>query len=248
MNKKIDIFVSIAPFREDDARGKLVVVIDVLRACSTMVTALQNGAKSIIPVDNMDAANRLSRNLDASHYLLCGEKGGAKIDGYQLGNSPLEYTREVVEGKTIILNTTNGTKAVKKAASAKELLIGSFSNLKQVVEKLKTAQQDIALICAGWQGRLALEDMLCAGNIIDELYDGRMPDPPTDSVRVAFDLYKKYGDDLRKAVQQSDHARRLQQMAAAEDIEYCCRRDLTDVLPVLSDGIITNDNGKKEEI
>jgi 2-phosphosulfolactate phosphatase len=245
MNNEINLFVSVAAFREDDMRGKTVVVIDVLRACSTMITALKNGAKSIIPVANMDAAGRISKNLDASQYLLCGEKEGIKIDGYQLGNSPLEYTREVVDGKTIILNTTNGTKAVKKASSSRDLIIGSFINLKQVVGKLKTADMEIALVCAGWQGKLALEDILCAGNIIYDLYGGRLPDSASDSVKVAFDLYEKYGDDLEEAVQQTDHARRLQHMAAADDITYCCQRDFTDVLPGLSDGIITNENGKE---
>jgi 2-phosphosulfolactate phosphatase len=245
VKNKMDVYVSVASLSEEDAKGKVVVVIDVLRACSTMIAALQNGAKSIIPVKDMDAASRISQNMDAGQFLLCGEKEGSKIDSYQLGNSPLEYAREVVEGKIIILNTTNGTKAVKKASSSKELIIGSFTNLNQVVEKLRTAEKEIALFCAGWQGRLALEDMLFAGNIIHELYGGQLPDPSTDSVKAAFELYQKYSDDIDSAIRQSDHARRLKDLVASDDLDYCCRRDVTDVLPMLSDGIITNYNGKE---
>src|SRR5699024_9710275 len=102
-----------------------------------------------------------------------------------LGNSPLEYTRDVVEEKTIILKSTNGTKAVKKAESAEKLVIGSFLNMRKVVEFLKSTDQEIVLVCAGWHGRLSLEDMLCAGNIISELYDGQLPALASDSTRVA---------------------------------------------------------------
>lgn len=245
MSNEIDVFMSTASFREEDVRDKTVVVIDVMRACSTMVTALDNGAKNIIPVEDMDEANRISQNLDDSQYLLCGEKDGVKIEGYHLGNSPLEYTREVVEEKTIILNSTNGTKAVKKASVAGELIVGSFLNLTEVVEALKTAEHNIALICAGWHGRLSLEDTIYAGNIIYDLYDGRLPDSASDSASIAFELYKKFGDDIETTFKQSDHAQRLKGIISLDDIEHCCRKDSTDALPVLREGIITNDNGKK---
>ncbi len=246
MNNTIDVFSSVPSFHEDDIRDKTVVVIDVLRATTTMVTALQNGAKGIIPVENMDAAGRISQSLDSPQYLLCGEKDGKKIEGYQLGNSPLEYTPEVVEGKTIILNTTNGTKAVKKATIAEEVIIGSFLNLKATVEKLQSAENEIALICAGWRGRLSLEDMLCAGNIIYELCDGHLPDHAKDGVRVSFGLYEKFGDDVEAAVKTSNHAVRLRDIINPEDITHSCKTNITDVLPILKEGIITNSNGKEK--
>jgi 2-phosphosulfolactate phosphatase len=243
MMNEIDAYMAVPSFQEEDMRGKTVVVIDVLRASTTMVAALTNGAKKIIPIKSMDAAGPITQNMDASDYLLCGEKDGKKIEGYHLGNSPLEYTREVVEGKTVILNTTNGTKAVKKAASAGELMIGCFSNLNQVVERLKAADGDIALVCAGWRGRLSLEDMLCAGNIIYDLYDGDLPPLVKDSVGIAFGLYKKFGDDIAGVVKQSNHARRLREFIDHDDITYSCKTNITDVLPVLKEGIITNLNG-----
>ncbi len=246
MKNKIDVFISVPSFQEDDVREKVVVVIDVLRASTTMVTALKNGAKGIIPVENMDAAGRISQSLDSPQYLLCGEKDGKKIEGYHLGNSPGEYSREVVEGKTIILNTTNGTKAVKKAAIAEEVIIGSFLNLKQVVEKLKTVDREISLICAGWRGRLSLEDLLCAGNIIYELNDGVLPEKAKDGVRVAFGLYEKFGDDIESAIKTSNHAVRLSEIINTDDITHSCKVNIADVLPILKDGIITNFNGKEK--
>jgi 2-phosphosulfolactate phosphatase len=245
MNKEIDVFMSVPSFQEDDMRGKTVIIIDVLRAGSTMVTAIQNGAKGIIPVANMDMAGKISQNLNSPQYLLCGEKDGEKIEGYHLGNSPLEYSREMVEGKKIILNTTNGTKAVKKAAIAEEVIIGSFLNLNSVVEKLKTANNEIALVCAGWRGRLSLEDLLCAGNIIYELYGDTLPANASDGALIAFGLYEKFGDDIEAAVKTSNHARRLQGIIDQKDILYCCNRNVVDVLPILNDGIITDFHGKE---
>ena len=103
----IDVFFSAQSFQENELRDKSVVVIDVLRATSTIVTAMMNGAKGVIPVEDMGEASRISQSVDSDNYMLCGEKDGAKIDGYDLGNSPLEYTRDTVSGKTLIFNTTN---------------------------------------------------------------------------------------------------------------------------------------------
>jgi 2-phosphosulfolactate phosphatase len=246
MKNSIDVFMAVPSFQEEDMRGKTVVIIDVLRASSTMVTAIENGAKGIIPVDNMDAAGRISQSLDSPQYLLCGEKDGKKIEGYHLGNSPLEYTADVVEGKTIILNTTNGTKAVKKATIAKEVIIGSFLNLSSVIDKLKSVEGDIALVCAGWRGRLSLEDSLCAGNIIYELNEGKLPQKAKDGVRVAFGLYEKFSDDIQTAVKTSNHAMRLQGVIDEQDILHSCKLNVMDVLPVLNEGIITDFHGKEK--
>lgn len=245
MKNNIDVFVSVPSFQEEDIRGKAVVVIDVLRASTTMITALDNGAKGIIPVDNMDAAGRISQSLDSPQYLLCGEKDGKKIEGYHLGNSPLEYTADVVEGKTIILNTTNGTKAVKKASNALSLMIGSFLNMDQIVARLNEMDCEIALLCAGWRGRLSLEDLLCAGNIIYDLNDGSLPKNACDGVRVAFGLYEKFGDDIEGVIKTSNHAVRLSEIIDTDDITHSCKSNISDVLPILKDGIITNFHGKE---
>ncbi|NGP77759.1 2-phosphosulfolactate phosphatase [Balneolaceae bacterium YR4-1] len=245
MIKELEVFTSATSFQEDEMRGKTAVMIDVLRASSTIVTALANGAKGVIPVADMGAGSKISQSMDTENILLCGEKDGEKIEGYDLGNSPFEYTPELVNGKTIILNTTNGTKALMRASHARHITVGSFLNLGSVVEYLKDKER-IILVCAGWRGRLSLEDLLCAGNIIYELTSGELPDTAFDGAKVAFGLYEKFGDDIEKTVLSSNHAHRLQDIVGTEDLSYCSRVNAMDVLPVMKEGIITDFHGKEK--
>lgn len=241
--KKLDVFYSLHSFQEDELRDKTVVIIDVLRASSTIVSAFMNGAKAIIPVGDMGEASKISQNVDSDNYLLCGEKDGEKIEGYDLGNSPLEYTKEIVEGKNLIFNTTNGTKAIKKSLGSSKTFIASFLNVGAIVEELKTQENDIVLVCAGWKGRLAFEDMLLAGNIIYLLSDGSLSNDSRDGAKVAFGLYDKYGDDISTVIHQSNHAMRLKDIIGTSDIDYCCQVDITDMLPRLKEGMITLTDG-----
>lgn len=245
MIKELEVFTSATSFQEDEMRGKTVIMIDVLRASSTIVTALAHSAKGVIPVADMGAGSKISQSMDTKNILLCGEKDGEKIEGYDLGNSPLEYTREVVQGKTIVLNTTNGTKALMRASLASEILVGSFLNMTTIAGYLKD-KENIALVCAGWRGRLSLEDLLCAGNIIYELTGGELPETAFDGAKVAFGLYEKFGDDIEKAVQSSNHAHRLKDIVGTEDLSYCSRVNATDVLPVMKEGIISDFHGKEK--
>ncbi|MDR8394213.1 2-phosphosulfolactate phosphatase [Aliifodinibius sp. S!AR15-10] len=245
MNKNIDLCVSAHSFQEEELRDKVTVVIDVLRASSTIVTALNSGAKGIIPVQDMDAAGKISINLDSPNFLLCGEKDGKKIEGYDLGNSPAEYSPETVKGKTIIFKTSNGTQAIKRSTMSKEILVGTFLNLQSVLNRLREVENDIVLVCAGWKGRLALEDMLCAGNIAHELTGGHLPGDASDGVKVAFGLYEKFGNDIENTLRNSNHAKRLDHITENDDISYCSQLNTMDVLPTLKEGIITDANGKK---
>lgn len=245
MIKELEVFTAATSFQEDEMRGKTAVMIDVLRASSTIVTALANGAKGVIPVADMGAGSRISQSMDTENFLLCGEKDGEKIEGYDLGNSPLEYTEKVVRGKTIVLNTTNGTKALMRASLAKDIVVGSFLNLNSIVEYLKDKER-LVLVCAGWRGRLSLEDLLCAGNIIYELTNGELPDIAFDGAKVAFGLYEKFGDDIEKTVLSSNHARRLQDIVGTEDLSYCSNVNAMPVLPVMKEGIITDFHGKEK--
>ncbi|MDX1590837.1 MAG: 2-phosphosulfolactate phosphatase [Balneolaceae bacterium] len=238
-NRSIDVFFSAQSFQETENRNKTVVVIDVLRATSTIITALMNGARGVISVEDMNEASKISQNVDSKNHLLCGEKDGVKIEGYDLGNSPLEYTRERVEGKTLIFNTTNGTKAVKKSMVSSDVIIGAFLNVSAVTRYLTESKNDIILLCAGWKGRLALEDTLLAGSIIYKLYDGSLPDTAPDGAKVAFGLYEKYRDDIETVIKQSNHAVRLGNIVGLEDVSYCCQTDICDRIPVLTDGIIS---------
>lgn len=245
MIETLDVFSSAHSFQEEDLRGKTVVMIDVLRASSTMVTALHNGAKGVIPVGDMDDASKISHNLDNKSFLLSGEKNGVKIEGYDLTNSPLGHTEDVVVDKTIILNTTNGTKAINRSGHAEKIIIGSFLNLDTVVEYLKQIDREFVLVCAGWRGRLSFEDLLCAGNIIYELSSGELPKSARDGAKVAFGLYEKFADDIESSIKSSNYAVRLKDIVSEEDISYCCQRSIMQVLPVLNEGIISDLNGKE---
>ncbi|MEX2573006.1 MAG: 2-phosphosulfolactate phosphatase [Balneolaceae bacterium] len=243
----LDVFFSVQTFQEDQLRGKSVVIVDVLRATSTIVTALANGAKAVIPVGDMGEASRISQSVDSDDYLLCGEKDGIKIDGYDLGNSPLEYKSEVIAGKSLIFNTTNGTKAIKKSMGAEDIFIASFLNLDAVVDVLKKTERDIVIVCSGWRGRLSLEDLLLAGNIIYKLSGGTLQPDARDGAKVAFSLYEKFGNDLQSVILNSNHATRLQELGGNEDISYCCQLNSSRVLPVLKEGIITNRYAEETE-
>lgn len=243
--KTLDVFFSAGSFNDEELRNKVVVVIDVLRASSTIVTALLNGAKEIIPVEDMGEASRISQSVDSENLLLCGEKDGIKIDGYDLGNSPFEYTREAVGGKTLVFNTTNGTMAIKRGVGADKLYVASFLNLSAVVSELKSTTKDIILVCAGWRGRLGLEDLLLAGAIIYNLGDQHGASDLRDGSKVALGIYEKYREDLLAVILNSNHAVRLNNIAGEEDIRYCSQVDICNLLPELNDGIITAQYGKE---
>ena len=166
----IEVFLTSNGIEEDDVRDRTVVVIDVLRACSTIVTALDHGARAVVPVLDMAQASRIAANLDPNIYRLGGERGGEKIEGYHLGNSPLEYTPEEVEGRDVILNTTNGTKALTRTRAARHLVAGCLLNAGRVVDFIRRAGADATIVCAGRQNRISLEDTVCAGLILDRLW------------------------------------------------------------------------------
>ncbi len=239
----IDVFFSVQTFQEEDLRGKSAVIIDILRATSSITTAIANGAKKVIPVEDMGDASKIAHTMDSNDYLLCGEKNGVKIDGYHLGNSPLDYTPEAIEDKTLIFNTTNGTKAIKKAGLANRIYIGSFLNQQSILNKLTEHDDEVVLICAGWRGRLALEDTLFAGSLLYHLFDGQLPQKTKDGAKVAFGLYEKFKDQLEETIKGSDHAYRLSQLVPENDIPFCCQVNKFDVLPGMRDGLITDLNG-----
>ncbi|MEM6783409.1 MAG: 2-phosphosulfolactate phosphatase, partial [Bacteroidota bacterium] len=230
---------------EDDLRGCTVVAIDVLRACSTIVTALANGAKALIPVSDMVQAGRLAANLDADTGLLGGERGGKRIDGFQVGNSPAEYTPEAVMDRTVVLTTTNGTQAIARAKQAHAVTIGCFLNASRIVEYLRTVETEIVLHCAGWQGRIALEDTLFAGYVLHHLWDGRLPADATDACRIAHAQYRADRHRLAAALKESEHARRLIALGQEADLDYCAQMDAVPVLPLYHESRLLLDGDEK---
>ena len=230
-----EVFLTYSNVSEEDVRNRTVVVIDVLRACSTIVTALDRGARAVLPVADMAEAGKIASNLDPDVYRLGGERDGQKIDGYDLGNSPLEYTAEVVEDRDVILNTSNGTQALSRATTAKHLVAACFLNADRVVDFVRSVDDEVTIVCAGRQNRLALEDTLCAGLLLERLWNREEPDVVTDSAHTAFTLYETDRDDLRAALDRSNHAEALVEQGFADDLDYCFRVDTHSVLPYYSE-------------
>lgn len=231
----VEVFLTHSNVTEDDVRDRSVVVIDVLRACSTIATALQNGARAVMPVPDMAEASKIAANLDPDVYRLGGERDAEKIEGYHLGNSPLEYTREQVEDRDVILNTTNGTKALSRARTASHLVAGCFLNAGRVVDFIREAGRDVAIICAGRQNRLSLEDTLCAGLMLERLWDGAEPDAATDSAHTAFTLFHTDRHDVGAALRRANHAQNLVDRGYSDDVDYCFQVDALPVLPYYTD-------------
>jgi 2-phosphosulfolactate phosphatase len=230
-----EVFLTYSSVVPEDVRDQTVVVIDVLRACSTIVTALDRGARAVLPVSDMAEAGRIAANLDPDVYRLGGERDGEKIDGYHLGNSPREYTRDAVDQRDLILNTTNGTRAFTRATEAKHLVAGCFLNAERVVDFVRTVDDEVTIVCAGSRNRLALEDTLCAGLLLDRLWAHEKPTLLTDSAHTAYTLYRTDRNDLSSALRTTNHAERLKQKGFGDDLEYCFRTDALSVLPYYSD-------------
>ncbi len=244
----VEVYLTAHSATEDDLKGKAVIVVDVLRASSTVVTALNHGARAVIPVADMAEASRISAHSDATTSLLGGERGGHKIDGYALGNSPLEYTPEMVQGKTIILNTSNGTRSITKARGAADVAIGCFLNASKVIEFAWKAEQDVVILCAGSADRAALEDILCAGLILNQLWGGQEPKNRSDAAHIALTQYAQDHGDLATTLARSNHARHLVELGFEEDVAYCAQVDAIPLLPIYHDSRIVLQNPEDAKV
>jgi len=220
--------------------GKLVVIIDVLRASSTIVTALANGCRGFIPILSPDQAKKKAQQFEKERILLGGEREGIKIEGFDLGNSPREYKREAVKDKTIIFSTTNGVKTLEMAKGAHRIIIGSFLNLQAVCNYCINYRGDILIICAGKEGRFSLEDAACAGMIINSLRDvfsGACQE--VDVNLTAQLLYVKFGNNILEILRKSQHGRYLESIGLGEDLKFCSQLDFFHIVPIFRDGIIS---------
>ncbi len=229
--------ITVLPFASavmpEFVKDKTVVIIDVLRATSVMVTALSNGAHEIIP--SATIVQSRSHKLSHPEALLCGERKGDKIDGFDLGNSPLDYSPETVAGKSVILTTTNGTVAVENSLGAKKLIMGAFLNLDAIVEALNSYREAV-LVCAGTENRFSMDDSLCAAWIIHRL-NQRVKTVPDDLGNYLLrSLNPK--KPLSSALKDCRHANYLVSKGYAGDVDYCLQMDIYDVVPVYDHGRI----------
>jgi len=235
---KIDVIGSATQVNAESVRGKTAVIIDVLRATSVMVTALANGAKQVIPVISPEEAFVMKEKMGDA-VLLGGERDAIPITGFDYGNSPLQYTRDVVAGKTIVMTTTNGTLAINNAADADQLIIASFLNAEEVVKCIRD-KEDIALICSGTDGQFTLEDALCAGYLIEQLLMYNETINLTDMAVAMHQLYKASGQDIIALASQGKHYQNLVRKGFVKDLAYCFRTGVLDNVPVRVGGVLRN--------
>lgn len=218
-----------------DVTHATVVIIDVLRATSTIATALYNGAKCVIPVDSVAKCIELGRQIDG---ITAGERDGMIAEGLEHGNSPFEYPREFIGGRTLVLTTTNGTKLLHMALDrgASQIITGSFPNLQAVCKYLIAQNQPVVLGCAAWKDRINIEDMLFAGAVINQIKEHFSIN--CDSSQIAATVYEDAKADLFGFMQakNASHYRRLMGYGLEKDIRYCLTPDVANVLPLYENG------------
>jgi len=219
--------------------SRVVVVIDVLRATSVMVKAISQGARELFPVRTVEEAFELARSFPPETTLLGGERGGKQIEGFDLGNSPREYTAEKIRGKQLIITTTNGTKAFHSVAAAREIMAGSFFNVGATADRCLHLGHDLLIFLSGNYGKFSLDDTVCGGMLIDLLLrKSNAPLEMSDASLSAHILYQKFQMNLSEAFHLSSHGKYLISIGLEEDLSYCARTDVTDIVPVFQDGVI----------
>jgi 2-phosphosulfolactate phosphatase len=224
---QIDVCLSPELIHLYDLKGRIVVVVDILRATSCMTAGLANGVEAIHPVASLEAC----RALMEAGYIGAAERGGQKVDGFDIGNSPFSYMEPAYKGKKIAVTTTNGTVAIDKSKNADQVIIGSFLNLTAVAGYVRQQHKDIIILCAGWQGRVNLEDTLFAGALTEQLKD--VFQIKCDAAIGALTLYNAEGDNISQYLDQSAHVQRLKGFNIQKDIDFCLTKDQFDVIPVL---------------
>lgn len=217
-----------------DISEKQVVIIDILRATTCMLSAFMMGAEHIKAFDDLDKC----RTMKSEGYLIAGEREGLKVEDFDLGNSPFDYIDFGVKGRKIAMTTTNGTKALIKSSSSKNIFIGSFLNAKAISNKLKNGNSEVLLFCAGWKGRPNSEDSLFAGMIISQLIESNFG-LDGDEALMCFDFYKKNENNIYNVIKNSAHAKRLAKHTDIQkDLEYCSQINKSRLVPVFKNNEI----------
>lgn len=235
-NRAINLFLSSAEIRSDELRDTIAVVIDVLRASTSITTALHNEARAVIPVAKVEAARRLAESYRGGPVLLCGERNEMRIDGFDLSNSPMEYSKERVKDKTIIFTSTNGAQLFDCANNAAQVLVGAFVNATVLTEHIADCEADVALLCAGKNGRIGLEDVVCGGMIVSHLIE-RIDHPVelNDGAEAAKILYQNYAANITAMLHLASHGKRLIEIGQEHDLKLCGAVDAIGVVPILKD-------------
>jgi len=217
---------ALLPFYELD--NTIAVVIDIFRASSSMCYGIANGAQAIIPVAELDECLSYRKN----GYLLAAERDGKVVEGFDFGNSPFAYTREKVAGKTIVLTTTNGTRAIRQCLGAQAVVIGSFLNITSLTDWLKRQDAHLLFVCAGWKNQFSLEDTVFAGAAIARLESaGLLLD---DAAQAAKSLYLEGRNNLPAYLGKASHSKRMKHLNIEKDIAFCLQHDIVSTIPIMN--------------
>lgn len=235
---KCNVHISFAHLDELYFTGKTVVVIDVLRASNTIITALKNGARDIVPVASVEFAVKVSGGMFGGQTLLGGERNTKKIDGFALGNSPTEYSEEIVSGRSIVFFTTNGSRAIVKAKFSDNLFVCSFSNIAAIAKHLADLNQDFEILCAGRNNSFSLEDSVCAGKLITYIQELDDTLQLTDSANACVALNNTFGANILDMLKNSDHGKLLIEKGFSDDLAICSKINNTKVIPFFRENVV----------
>lgn len=246
---KIDVIISADYIDSEALKGKIAVVIDMLRATSVITTALYNGAKKVIPVVSVEEAFEKAKELKSlgEEVLLGGERKALKIDGFDFSNSPLEYKREIVEGKNIIMSTTNGTRALNLCSKADKVIVASVLNGQAVAKYLENEEKEIVFVNSGTNGEFSSDDFMCAGYIISEICKNKEAEL-TDIAKTAKYVYES-SEGIEEFIKDAKHYNILKNLGLEEDLKYCSTKNLIDLVFEFKNGEIkTVESGVKVTI
>jgi len=238
---KINLFVNRAELQGATfSSEEIVVVIDVLRASTTIIQAFKNGCKSITPVAQVEHARRLACEWRGSEVLLCGERNEMLIPGFDLSNSPQEFTSEVVCGKDIIFTSTNGAQLFGISANAHHAVVSSFINVGAVADYLCNHNMAVNILCAGKHGRFGLEDVVCGGMLVAIIQQVKKSEQKlNDGALAAYILYRQFQNDINAMLHQSSHGRRLVEIGRQDDLVFCAAINNIPIIPIFKNGKIT---------
>ncbi|MCX5752430.1 MAG: 2-phosphosulfolactate phosphatase [Candidatus Krumholzibacteria bacterium] len=233
----IKFYATLEQAEKNSLQNASVVVIDVLRASSTIVAAVESGAERIIPIADVETASRLVRPAERDKKLLAGERKCLPVPGFDLSNSPGEFTPARVRGKTLVMTTSNGTRAIATAAKAARIVICALTNLHAVAAALR-AERELVVLCCGSEGSIAAEDLLCGGMLLMALEPSASPESISDAARIARVVAEEFGSNAEAFVRSSDHGRRLIELGFEKDVVFCSRVGVSLSVPEVREGVI----------
>ncbi len=233
---RAELFLIPGPVSEERLADKTLVAIDVLRASTTICQALQAGARAVIPVEQPGEAAEMRAKIGVEDTILGGERKGLKIENFDLGNSPFEYTEDIVKDKFVVLTTTNGTRIYSKAAPSNLKITAGLVNISRVTQKVKEAAKDLIIICAGDEGDFSIEDTLCGGMLLHKLIiENNIEMELNDAASLALLLYRANSRSLKQTIARGEHGRLLADLGFGRDVELATETDSIPVLPILKD-------------